>query len=329
MSATHLITGVGGQDGILLARLLRARGHRVVGTTPPGASPRPRTYLEGVELVEHDVRDVDVFGHLLEKVRPTAVHNLAALSSVESSWDEPSSVAAVNQDAVEGMLSVLLAQRDSAPAFIQASTSEIFGQVEGGVARESTPLNPQSPYAVAKAAAHRAVVSARERGLRATNLVLFGHTGPLQDRRFVLPTLAHRAAEVRLGRRDHISLRDPSVRRDWGAAQDFVRAFVAAVEAEPGDFVVATGRTHALAEVAAWALPAEVQESGLTRTGEAARPCDLSGHRGDFTRAMRVLGWRPTTSLRMTIQQMVEVAVQRLKSGVEDDVRYLETVSQP
>ncbi|KQY56938.1 MULTISPECIES: GDP-mannose 4,6-dehydratase [unclassified Nocardioides] len=346
---THLVTGVGGQDGILLARHLLAAGDRVIGTVTTHDDPRLAVYLPGVTLEELDVRSTASFESLVRQHRPDAVHNLAALSSVGASWDSPELTDAVNHRAVLGMLSVI---SSSGMDFIQASSSEIFGPVEAGAVTEDTPLNPVSPYGEAKTHAHVAVAEARTAGARASNLVLFGHTSPLHDAGFVLPTIARQAAEVALGRADGIALRDPSVTRDWGAAADHVRAFALAVGAPYGEYVIATGRTHRLADVAAWALeaaradpspvpddpspvPDDPQNSRrvdqnsrrvVRASGEQARRNDFGGAYGDSTRAATNLGWWPTITLRETIEQMVRAELARLRTGVADAVTYLDPV---
>lgn len=341
MPETHLITGVTGQDGVLLARLLLASGRRVVGTFAPdgiaGPGPGPTAcYLDGVVLVEHDVRDTDGFAALVGEHRPAVVHNLAALSSVGDSWDQAGLVDEVNRAAVEGMLAVLAAglpTGPSAPAFVQASSSEIFGPPRStdATATEETALRPVSPYGEAKAAAHRAVQGARSSGLCATNLVLFGHTSPLHGPRFVLPTICRQAAEVAAGRRRLLSLRDPTISRDWGSARDVVRAFAAAGDRSSradraGDFVVATGVLHRLDEVATWALRAAgvPDPEELVTTGPGpARQHDFGGPVGDARRAGVGLGWHPEVSLREEIARMVRVEAARLDSGVDHDPAYL------
>jgi len=321
---THLVTGATGQDGVLLARLLVARGERVAGLVRPG-STSARTmapYLEGVELVECDLTSPSAVAAAVDAAAPAAVHHLAALSSVGRSWDEPEATYAVNGHAARTVLEVA-ASRDI--PFVQASSSEIVGAGQGPVVTEATPVAPVNPYGEAKAAAHRAVADARASGAHATNLVLFGHTSALQAPSFVLPTITRQAAEVALGRRDRIELRDPSVARDWGAAVDVVRAFVAAPDAPAGDYVIATGELQALGEVAAWALSAAGVASSepAAASGEAARPHDVTGLVGDASSAAAVLGWRPATPLRKVIEHMVHVELERLRSGVAQAPSYL------
>lgn len=321
---THLITAVTSQDGIWLARLLASLGHRVVGTVLPGGDER-LVYLPGVQVELLDVRDATAFAVVVDDVRPDVVHNLAALTSVADSWAGADDVRAVNQHAVERMLDVLLDRSRSAPRFVQASSGEVFGDVSSQThADEETPLRPVSPYGEAKAAAHRAVQEARSSGLQATNLILFGHTSPLQPTRFAIPLVAEQAAAVALGKQDAVVLRDPSSCRDWGSAPDFVRAYAAAAEAPAGDFIVATGTLHALEEVGRWALTvAGVPDAEVRSSGAPPRPHDVAREHPVVERTARLLGWTAEVALRDEVERMVRVARCRLRSGVENDPAYL------
>lgn len=324
MTRTHLITGVAGQDGVLLARLLRSRGDHVVGTVLPGADTGLHVYLDDVDLVEHDVRDQDGFAALLASRRPAAVHNLAAMSSVADSWDDPSTTREVNQVAVEQMLAVL-ADRFPDVAFVQASSTEIFGAAggPGTSVGATTALDPVSPYGESKAAAHEAVAAARARGLRASNLILFGHTSSVQSDRFVLPGIARQAAEVARGVRERVELQNPQVRRDWGSAPDFVRAFVAATTAAPTDAVIGTGELHSLEDVVAWALAAAGAPVQPAARAGAERARDFDGLVADTAPAAERLGWRAGRTLREEIAWMVTVAGRRTDTGVDQDPAYL------
>lgn len=320
---THLVTGVTGQDGVLLARHLVARGERVVGLVRPGStSARAMApYLDGVELVEVDLASRAEVAAAVDTAFPAAIHHLAALSSVGRSWESPQATHAVNADAARTVLDVAV---ERGIPFVQASSSEIVGAGDGPAVTEATPIAPVNPYGEAKAAAHRAVAAARSAGAHATNLVLFGHTSPLHAPSFVLPTVTRQAAEVALGRRDRIELRDPAVARDWGAAVDVVRAFAAAVDGPAGDYVIATGELHSLGDVAAWALEAlDVAGVPVAASGEAARTNDVTGLVGDPTLAGQVLDWKPRTPLRAVVEQMARVDLERLRSGVAQSATYL------
>lgn len=316
--ATHLITGVTGQDGVLLSRRLLARGDRVLGTCRSGDAGDVAPLIEGVEMLAHDVRDSRAFVRLIEEHRPDTVVNLAALTSVGASWDHPETARAVNQTAVLAMLEVLGAL-SAPPRFIQASSSEIFGPPDsvGALTDARTALNPQSPYAEAKAAAHEAVVEARAAGLAATNLILFGHTGPLQAPTFVIPTIARQAARIGVAQAEELVLQDPTICRDWGCADDVAVAFESAIDGPIGDYVIATGELHMLADVAAWALAAAGSAIKARAAADApARPNDFGGRAGDITAARDALGWAPSRSLQAEVERMVDVEIRRLRTGL-------------
>lgn len=319
---THLITGVAGQDGVLLARALLARGDRVVGTTQNGNAGVMACYLAGVEVRPHDLRDHGNFRNLIHELRPDSILNFAAVSSVAHSWQEPTLTKQVNQTAVEQMLASLRDLGLHRTRFVQASSADIFGPPaeSGEVTTENTSLNPVSPYAEAKANAHLAVLEARREGLSAGNVILFGHTSVLQRTEFVLADIARQAAEVGAGARAFLSLRDPQVRRDWGSASDVVNGVLATLGSPPDDFVLATGRLHSLAEVSTWALGTVQSGERTARTsGEVARPHDFDGRIGDSARARAVLGWTPSISLESEIKRMVTVNTRRILSGVDHD----------
>jgi len=311
VSDTHLITGASGQDGILLTRRLIGEGQHVVACIAPGTAASD--LLHGAEIVEHDVRDTDAFAALLARTLPVAVHNLAALSSVAASWEDPVASTAVNYEAVAGMLDVLRVS-SRPPVFVQASSADIVGRGAGPgtVVDADTPLAPLSPYAEAKAAAHRGVQAARADGISATNLILFGHTSSLHAPTFVLPRITTQAAELATSGGDTLWLHAPEIRRDWGSAADFARAFVLAVPAAPGDYVIGTGELHDLREIAGWALSRAGVTARVARPADAPeRPHDVDGLRADPSHAASTLGWRPEATLRSTIEEMVDAEVRR------------------
>ncbi|WP_193609683.1 GDP-mannose 4,6-dehydratase [Nocardioides lijunqiniae] len=318
---TALVTGVSGQDGVYLARALVAAGVRVVGTVRPGdpTSHEMAVYLDGVEVVEHDLRDDAGFRGLLETHRPTRVFNLAGFSSVGASWDHPELVAEVNGAAVERMLAALLELRDRHALdvrFFQAGSAEETGDAS------------DSPYARAKARAHAATTSSREeQGLFACTAVLHNHESPLRPQRFVTRKIVRAAAEIALGRRDELTLGNLAVARDWGAAADYVDAMVRMLAADPPtDLVIATGVTHTLHDLLVTAFDAAgagdpaayvVQDAALLR------PSDSPTMTADPSEARRVLGWAPTQTFEDVVAHMVRVDLARLRSGVEESPEYL------
>ncbi len=338
MTSTALVTGVAGQDGMYVARLLRERGWSVVGTVRPGSTTLEtmRPYLGGVEVVEHDQRDTGGFVRLLTERKPATVVNLAGLSSVPGSWSAPAEVMETNATAVVAMLDAILRHRDATgldPSFVQASSSSMFAPHPDGPIAEDAPHEPRTPYAVSKSAAHHAVGTYREEhGVRACSAILFGHESPFRARRFVAGRIVRLAVEVEAGRvapgpGGSIVLGDLDAQRDWAAAADVAEALVAMAEHEgPGDLVVATGEGHTVGDLLAAAFAAVGRDDWRDHVDlrpelwSAGQPEVLVG---DPSRAAEVLGWRARTSFGDLVGQMVEVDRRRLATGVESSPAYL------
>jgi len=332
MRRSALITGVGGQDGILLAQHLLGQGYRVAGTVRPGGRGSARSvYLTGVDVRECDVRDSDGFATLLEDVRPDQIYNLAAFSSMVGSWENRDVVTAVNADAVESMVQATAthaARHHSSPRFFQASSSAVYGSVVTGPCTESTPHHPESPYAEAKSRAHRAAAEARDRdGLFVSVGVLFNHESPLRGHGFVSRRVSRAVAAISEGHADELVLGDLSAARDWGAAKDHVRAMHLAMTHDiPDDYVLATGRVHTVKDLVEAAFAAaELPDPWVHVRQDPARmrSADVPGLAGDTTHATDTLGWRATTSFDEMVAQMVSADVRRLRSGVEESADYL------
>ncbi len=314
-----LVTGVAGQDGVYLARLLLAQGWRVVGTTRPGdtAVASMAVYLDGVEVVAHDLRDAAGFVDLVAEWAPSRVFNLAGFSSVGASWDHAELVAEVNAVAVEQMLRALVAHRDRAGAdvrFFQAGSAEEAGA--------------ESPYALSKARARAAVAETRERdGLFAATATLHNHESPLRPQRFVTRKITRAAAAIACGLTDSVSLGNLEVSRDWGAAEDYVQAMVAMLDLDaPHDLVIATGVTHTLRDL----LDAAFAAAGLgdptsyvVQDAALLRPADAPSLLADTSLTREVLGWSPPASFEQVVEHMVRTDLARLRSGVEESLDYL------
>ncbi|VXB46984.1 GDP-mannose 4,6-dehydratase [Aeromicrobium sp. 9AM] len=336
--ATALITGVGGQDGVYLARELVSHGYHVVGTLQPGSESSRRSalpYLDGVVVRELDLRDAAGFEALLEEFRPDEIYNLAAFSSVGASWDNREHVAEVNGMAVLRMLDSLLRHRDrhgSCARFYQASTSEMFGLSKEQPQTEDTPHYPRSPYAVAKSFAHYLTINYRESyDLYCCSGILYNHESPLRGRQFVTRKITRAAAEIACGVRDRVSLGNLAVERDWGAASDYVSAMRLLLQHdEPGDYIIATGESHSLEQL----LEVAFESAGLgdpwryvDQDPALIRPTDVGGLIGDAGKARRQLGWEPTVRFEQVVEEMVQVDIRRVQSGVEESADYLVATS--
>lgn len=327
MTPTALITGVAGQDGVLLARHLRSAGYRVVGTIQPGAPVPLRPYLDGVAVEEHDLRDAAGFDELLDTYAPAEVYNLAGFTSVAASWDAPDLVNEVNAVAVDSMLSTLV--RRGGIKFFQASSSEVFGPDATNPQDESTAHDPRNPYAESKSIAQRATTRARDdEALFACVGILYNHESPLRASQFVTRKITHAAAEIGDGLRETIPLGNLEVSRDWGSARDYVVAMHAVLQQDrPSDYVIATGKLHTLGDLleAAFACvgiddpwPYVVQDPSLLRREDAP------GLTGDAAKAHRELDWSPTTSFEDLVRNMVVVDQRRIRTGVAEDPAYLD-----
>ena len=328
MTVTALVTGIGGQDGVLLARQLMTRGYRVVGVarsdTATLATMRP--YLSDVEIVTADIRDGEAIGALFGQVQPDEIYNLAGFSSVGASWEHPDEVADINAMAVVKMLEQLRQFRDRTgrePRFYQASSSEMFGLAAQQPQHIDTPHHPRSPYAAAKSFAHYITMNFRESyGLFACSGVLYNHESPLRPPHFVTRKITRAVAEIRAGTRETLPLGNIDVRRDWGAAQDHVEAMWRMLQQpEPKDYVIATGVSRPLREFIDVAFKAGGLGSSdqyIEIDEQLYRPADVPELRGDPSAAHAELGWTPRWSFEGLVGAMVRADIARLESGVPE-----------
>ena len=315
-----LITGVGGQDGSLLAALLLDRGYEVTGVVrrDPSAYAEALAPLEGkVALVEADLLDHGSLARALGETRPLEVYNLAAPSFVPRSWDEPIRTA---EFAAVGATAMLEAIRevDSGIRFYQASSSEIFGEPRETPQTEETAPSPLTPYGVAKAYAHFIAGSYRKRyGMFTCCGILYNHESPLRPVDFLPRKVARAAAAISLGLETELVLGDLSARRDWGYAGDYVRAMWLMLQHdEPGDYIVATGVSRSVEELVTCAFDAvsldwrdHVRSDPALYRGSA----ELHHLVGDASKARRVLGWEPEMPFEQLLALMVEADLERLR----------------
>lgn len=330
---TALITGVAGQDGVYLGRHLHHLGYRVIGTVKSRARSGGilDTYLPMVQVHEIDMRHSGDLGVLLDRDRPDEIYNLASWSSVGQSWSDPEQVTAINGLAVLGLLEQIKRLRDSDgydPRVCQASSSEMFGLVRELPQTEDSPHHPRSPYAVSKSFAHHTAVNYRESyGMFVAAAVLFNHESPLRPVTFVTRKITQAAAAIAVGRLDVLRLGALDIRRDWGAAADYVVAMHAMLQQDqPDTFNVATGASHSLKdflhEAFAAAGVADYRDH-VVQDPELLRPADVPETIGDAFRAREVLGWEPTQTFEGLVGRMVAADLTRLRTGVADSVDYL------
>ncbi len=306
-----LVTGVSGQDGSLLADRLLDEGWDVHGLVrTAGAADQARR-----PEVEVHVADLGRRGSLdpiVERVDPDVVFNLAGITSVAQSWDDPVATSTVTGLAVVDALEACrrLGERRGRPVrFVQASSAEIFGDAAITPQDETTPLAPVNPYGAAKAFAHTMTGLYRRRGLPASTAILYNHESPLRPLSFVTRKITRGVAEIALGRRDELTLGNLDARRDWSWAADVVDALLRIAAApEPGDWVVASGVTHSVREFAELAFRAAGIDHGeryLRVDPRFVRPADAGEQRGDASRLREELGWQPTLGLAGIVSEMV------------------------
>jgi GDPmannose 4,6-dehydratase len=318
-----LITGVTGQDGAYLSKLLIDKGYEVHGLLRRSASAdvvNSRLLWIGVadKVILHDgnLTDLSALIRVLGEVRPAEVYNLAAQSFVKSSWQQPLLTGNVTG---LGAANVLEAVRLVCPEarFYQASSSEMFGLIQEPVQSEKTPFYPRSPYAAAKLYAHWMTVNYRESfGLHASSGILFNHESPLRGIEFVTRKITDAVARIKLGLQKQVALGNLDAKRDWGHARDYVQAMWLMLQQDkPDDYVVATGRTVSVREFCALAF-AHVgleMEDHVVVDGRYMRPAEVDVLLGNPTKAREKLGWSPETTLEMLVAEMVEADLARMK----------------
>jgi GDPmannose 4,6-dehydratase len=344
---TALITGVTGQDGAYLARLLLEKGYRVHGIKRRASSFNTARideiyedpHVPDPQLTLHygDLTDATNLIRVVQETQPDEIYNLAAQSHVAVSFETPEYTA--NSDAL-GTLRLLEAIRilglERKTRFYQASTSELYGLVQEVPQRESTPFYPRSPYAAAKLYAYWITVNYREAyGIHASNGILFNHASPLRGETFVTRKISRAAAAISLGRQDVLYLGNLAAQRDWGHAREYVEGMWLMLQQDAGDdFVLATGTTTTVRQFTQWAFAdagielewrgAGVEEKGYcTRTGALRVAVDPRYFRatevdllvGDPGKAHQKLGWRARIGVRDLAREMVEADLIIMKTA--------------
>ncbi|HEY8775996.1 MAG TPA: GDP-mannose 4,6-dehydratase [Gaiellaceae bacterium] len=315
-----LITGIGGQDGSYLAELLLEHGYAVSGLVRPGAAEYPnlQPVRDRIELLEGDLLDQRSLAGALETARPGEVYNLASPSFVPASWERPVLTA---EFAAVGATSLLEAIRAVDPSirFYQASSSEIFGEPSESPQTEETALKPVTPYGVAKAYAHFIVSSYRRQyGLFACSGILYNHESPRRPLEFLPRKVAHGAAAISLGLQSELVLGDLDARRDWGYAGDYVRAMWLMLQKdEPADYVVASGESHSVRELAQSAFAhvgLDWHEHVRVDPALQRGPAELHRLVGNAARAHDRLGWQPELGFEQLARLLVDADLERLRT---------------
>ena len=321
MTKRALITGVAGQDGTYLSELLLSKGYEVfgvVGPYPGDFYERAARHGGRLQALEADLTDMASLLVAVETAQPDEVYNFAAQSSVGDSWGDALATTDINAVGVLRLLEAVRAVSPSARLF-QASSADMFGNADESPQRETTPLRPESPYAVAKAYGFHIVAAYRKSyGLHASNGIMFNHESPLRGTNFVTRKITEGVARIKLGLASELRLGNLDARRDWGFAGDYVEAMWLMLQQDrPDDYVVASGETHTVREF----CEAAFSHVGLGYSDHVVvdpaflRPTDVSVQWGDASKARTALGWSPKVAFPELVAMMVDADLERLRQA--------------
>ncbi|MGB5968927.1 MAG: GDP-mannose 4,6-dehydratase [Spirulinaceae cyanobacterium] len=321
MTKTALITGITGQDGYYLSRLLLDKGYRVAGLIPPqrqASIAKLGKMASKIDVCAAELTDNQALYEVVEQLRPNEIYNLAAPSFVPASWDDPLGTL----DLITGTATRLLnaVRQVGIPSrFYQASSSEMFGEIDCSPQDEETPMRPKNPYAAAKVHAHWTMVHHRQRyGLFACSGILFNHESPLRPPAFVTRKVTLAAAAIKLGLSTSLEMGSLEAKRDWGYAGDHVDAMWRMLQAdEPEDYVIGTGKLHSVKDLVAAAFQClDLNwEEYVVINPKFLRPDEHFQLVANPTKAKQNLRWEPQVSFEALIKKMVLKDLERLKTG--------------
>jgi GDPmannose 4,6-dehydratase len=313
---TALVTGITGQDGHHLTKLLLSKGYEVHGLINGQRNSRLEEFSKAfpeTKLMNGDLTDFSSLLQVVNKVQPDEVYNLGAISFVGLSFEQPELTANVTG---LGTLRLLEAVRklgaEKTTRFYQASSSEMFGKVRETPQTELTPFHPRSPYGVAKAFAHYMCVNYREAyDMHVSCGILFNHEGEYRGHEFVTRKITSNIAKIAVGKQKRFSLGDLSPQRDWGYAGDYVEAMWLMLQQEnPNDYIIATGKTHTVRSfveeaIKAAGLKGQIEDY-VDFDPNMIRPAEVDLLVGDATKAREILGWKPSISFDQLVSRMIE-----------------------
>jgi GDPmannose 4,6-dehydratase len=321
MPKRALITGITGQDGSYLAELLLEKGYEVTGIVRRSSAPnlwRIEHLLDRIELRPGDLLDQLSLMKVIAEVRPQELYNLAAMSFVPASWDQPMLTGEFNAQGVTRVLEAIR-QVDPEIRLYQASSSEMYGKVREVPQTELTPFYPRSPYGVSKVFAHYITVNYRESyNLFAVSGILFNHESPRRGLEFVTRKVTDGVARIKLGLADSLALGNLDAQRDWGFSGDYVRAmWLMLQQSQPDDYVIATGESHSVRELVEVAFEhVKLEWKRYVRLDpKFLRPAEVDHLIGDSSKARNALGWRPEVDFPGLIRMMVDADLARLTRG--------------
>ena len=334
MAKKALVTGITGQDGSYLAELLLSKGYEVHGIIRRASTfntgrldhiyADPHAGKSRLFLHYGDLSDASALARLIGKIQPEEIYNLAAQSHVRVSFDSPEYTTDIT---ATGVVRLLEAIRETGikPRFYQASSSEMFGQVQEVPQTEQTPFYPRSPYGCAKLYAFWITVNYRESyGLHASNGILFNHESPRRGETFVTRKITRAVAHILAGLQQKLYLGNLDAKRDWGYASEYVEAMWLMMQQDkPGDYVIATNETHSVREFleAAFGHVALDWRKYVEIDPNYYRPAEVDLLIGDYSKAKRQLGWEPKTKFEDLVKLMVDADMQRLKDHREGRIR--------
>lgn len=318
MSKRAIITGITGQDGSYLAELLLSKGYEVVGTVRRASAPnlwRIQHILDRITLKPADLLDQLSLIRLVDEVRPAEFYNLAAMSFVPASWDQPMLTGEFNSQGVTRVLETIR-QVDPSIRLYQASSSEMFGKVREIPQTELTPFYPRSPYGVSKVFGHYITVNYRESyDLFAVSGILFNHESPRRGLEFVTRKVTDGVARIKLGLTKTLALGNLDAQRDWGFAGDYVEAMWLMLQQDHADdYVIATGVSHSVRDLVttAFAHAGLDWEQHVVLDPKFIRPAEVEHLIGNNAKARQALGWQPNVDFTGLVKMMVDADLARV-----------------
>ncbi|MDP8218495.1 MAG: GDP-mannose 4,6-dehydratase [Candidatus Theseobacter exili] len=323
------ITGITGQDGSYLAEFLLSKGYKVYGMIRRSSVPKLDRILhleKDIELISGDLMDESSLIKAIELTKPDEVYNLAAQSFVPASWEQSILTGKITGLGVTRMLeAILMVNRNI--RFYQASSSEMFGNVHETPQKETTVFYPRSPYGVAKVYGHWITVNFRESyNLFACSGILFNHESPRRGLEFVTRKVSMGVAMIKMGMADKLKLGNLDAKRDWGFAGDYVEAmWMMLQQKKPDDFVIATGETRSVKELVEIAFKrVDLKwEKHIVLDKSLLRPAEVHELRGDSSKAIKQLGWKPKVTFEGLVNMMVDSDMDKLKGIDKDKIREL------
>ena len=339
MSKTALITGVSGQDGAYLSKLLLKKGYRVIGGERRSASGtlwrlNNLKIEKDIEITDFELSEFTNIYRTIDKYKPDEIYNLAAQSFVAASFEMPIMTSDVTGVGVSRILEVIR-QVNPDIKFYQASSSEMFGKVAESPQNEETPFYPRSPYGIAKLFGHWMTINYKEAyNIFACSGILFNHESPLRGEQFVTRKITIGLSKIKLGLQDCLELGNLDSKRDWGYAEDYVEAmFLMLQHHKPDNYVISTGKTYSVKDFInaacdelnidiAWegkglnevAIDKKNNKIIIKINPKYYRPTEVDLLLGDSSKAEKILNWKPKTNFKDLVTKMVEYDYSKLKN---------------